>query len=252
MKEKKCISKNYSRNKKLIPQKIKKPLFSKRKQRFFYFKNRGHELSIKKLVLHTMNIKEFFNQLFSSEKNFPQQKEEIIYEQMEISEEEKLSGEVWANSIRKERLVELIHQKLIHQSSHQDDAVFKIDFIEGRSTFGFVCYYAEKIFSPADFQHFFEYLKEQVKAQGYVLQLSDSKTILKKDVAETKERHYLKPRFKLNDEQTKINQAYGNVTIEYFKINDKPDHLKFYLHYYHDHKYTEALIAEDLIVKVLG
>jgi hypothetical protein len=65
----------------------------------------------------------------------------------------------------------------------------------------------------------------------------------KGEEVETKEMHYLKPKRGFVEP---IDQRYGNVQIEYTKLNDIPTRIKLIANTYPDRKYKEAESFESL------
>jgi hypothetical protein len=108
-------------------------------------------------------------------------------------------------------------------------------------------------FNPAyrslDFEFLFDYLKGEVMGLGYSLANSDRQVKEKDDYIETVDKHYLKPSFQLVPGEL-CNQKYGNVLLEYVKINDEPSYLKVQVSIYSDRLYTKALSFDDFLTKV--
>ncbi len=98
---------------------------------------------------------------------------------------------------------------------------------------------------------YFDYLKERVLSLGYRSYMSDRKSYVRKGYAEYIERHYLKPKLHFQQGATKVEQLYGNITIECIKHNDEVQQLKFMCTNYRDHNYSEALDFYDLMERVL-
>lgn len=63
------------------------------------------------------------------------------------------------------------------------------------------------------------------------------------DLVETKEMHYLKPK---NDLTTPRDQKFGNVQIEYTRVNDEPTNIKLIANTYSDRAYQEPKDFEQL------
>jgi hypothetical protein len=115
---------------------------------------------------------------------------------------------------------------------------------------GFRILWHDSRFGNMEMQHLFDALKEEVLEAGYTLYMSDERQFLRKDYAETIQRHYCKPALKM--ENGKVNQLYGNVIIEYRLLDNEPYDLKFSVQFYHDHKYAHPLPWPQLLSKLTG
>jgi hypothetical protein len=63
----------------------------------------------------------------------------------------------------------------------------------------------------------------------------------------TTEKQYFKPPLSSTDFSTKIDQIFGNVSIEKVNINDKPSFLKVLVTVYSDHLYQDAKSFDQFI-----
>jgi len=100
------------------------------------------------------------------------------------------------------------------------------------------------------FNCFFDYLKDQVKNIAYQLNNSSRKIYDKPSYVETKEKYYLKPPLKAIEDNELFDQLYGNISIEYILIDEKPSYIKLVASIYSDRLYTKALPFEDLAKKL--
>ncbi|MBK9013497.1 MAG: hypothetical protein IPM82_05115 [Saprospiraceae bacterium] len=106
------------------------------------------------------------------------------------------------------------------------------------------------IYAREDAGHFFDLLKEKVLTLNYRNQLSDTRSWSEKDWVQTVERHYLKPRQNWEADK-KINQQFGNITIELILRNDSPHLLTFRATSYSDRLYADASDFHELMQAVL-
>lgn len=67
------------------------------------------------------------------------------------------------------------------------------------------------------------------------------------DQVKTTEKQYFKPPLSSADFSQKINQLYGNVSIEKVSIDDKPSFLKVLVTVYSDHLYQKAQPFDEFI-----
>lgn len=92
-------------------------------------------------------------------------------------------------------------------------------------------------------------LRDEVLELGYRLYMSDERQFLRDDYVETIERHYLKPAVELQG--GKVDQLFGNITIEYRLIDRQPYDLKLIVQYYHDHQFNAHLPYPQLLKAIL-
>ncbi|TAK30391.1 MAG: hypothetical protein EPO28_18805 [Saprospiraceae bacterium] len=174
----------------------------------------------------------------------------VIHELIERGAEELALYEGWKCSLVCRRLTEwLWHQYGIWQAlpGEVDET---IDFLDTPSCKGFAVHFHKTNYSRRDARHLFDYLKERVLTLPYRCQISDTRTYSQKDWVETVERHYLKPKPGFA-EPSKLNQRFGNVTIELTLRNDAVHNLKFRATSYNDHLYASAEDFKDLMQAVL-
>lgn len=67
------------------------------------------------------------------------------------------------------------------------------------------------------------------------------------DKVRTTEKQYYKPPLSNADFSKKIDQLYGNVSVEKVSINDKPSYLKVLVTVYSDHLYQDANSFDEFI-----
>lgn len=93
------------------------------------------------------------------------------------------------------------------------------------------------------FHYLFDYLAHKVKRLDYRLVTSKFTMEERGENVETKEMHYLKPK---HDFTTPRDQKYGNVQIEYIRVNDQPTRIKLIANTYSDRAYKEPKDFEQL------
>ncbi|MDW7692133.1 hypothetical protein R9C00_14670 [Flammeovirgaceae bacterium SG7u.111] len=105
-----------------------------------------------------------------------------------------------------------------------------------------------QLYTTHDFQHLFDYFKDQVLNIGYRLCVSDRKIYDRPNYVETVEKYYLKPPARKSYESSGLlDQVYGNIIIEHVLIDDKPSYIRFMANIYSDRLYTKALDFEELM-----
>ena len=184
-------------------------------------------------------------------KLFPQKgkiNEVLVHEVIKRSDQEKANFEKWkAGGDAKQWLEEFSRAYnytkldiqsecniLIHQTPYSNG--FALDF--------------KPSFTKAEFQHFFDLLKERVLALNYRPSGSDRRIIQKENHIEIREMHYLKPH--PGKSTVKANQRYGNIMIEHVTFNEKPQYIKLMANIYQDRLFTEALNFDDFVRAMLG
>lgn len=173
-----------------------------------------------------------------------------LHEMIVRTAAEKTDFEIWKGSLSHRRIMDWLNDQYAIWQVLPDDIDPAIDFLDTHSSKGFVVHLPKKEYPKQEVTFLFDYLKEQVLALGYKPQISDMRTWSEKSWVETVQRHYLKPRTTWAEEK-KINQRFGNVTIELSFRDDVPHHLKFRATSYTDHQYAEAEGFKELMQAVL-
>lgn len=169
---------------------------------------------------------------------------------IERSEAEKESYGNWLRSLVKRRLVGWLSDQYAIYRVLPQDIDEALDFLNTPSSKGFVIHFYKTNYNRREVTHFFDYLKEQIRELNYKVQLSDSRTYNRQAWVETVERHYLKPRPNF-EKGKKIDQRFGNVTIELVLRDDQVHQLKLQATTYQDHMYDKAREFRDLMQAVL-
>lgn len=174
-------------------------------------------------------IKDIFRAAESSSPTSP-----TIHELIERSEEDVAAYERWKNTSGPKRLLDwLTNQYRRHLDELSTDDT--LGFLTTPSSKGFVVYFREMNYTREEITHFFHYLRERVLTLDYRPDISDRRIFPRRDWVETQERHYLKPRVDFSD--VKMNQAFGNVMIEFELRNDVPHNLRLRATVYSDAMY---------------
>ncbi|MCB0637929.1 MAG: hypothetical protein KDC54_14975 [Lewinella sp.] len=158
----------------------------------------------------------------------------VIHELIQRSEEEQADFAQWKNSFVLRRLLDWLSDQYAVFRVAPGDIDEALDFLQTPSSNGFVIHFFKTNYSRREVTHFFDYLKERVKTLPYRTQLSDTRTYNRPNWVETIEKHYLKPRSD-REEGEKIDQQFGNITIELELRNDEVLNLRFRATHYQDH-----------------
>ncbi len=186
-------------------------------------------------------VKQLFKKSEESSSSNP-----FIHEVIKRKEEEKEDYIRWKKSLIKRRLIDWIRDQYAVYQVNPDHLDQSIDFLNTPSSNGFVIYFNQTNYNKEEITHLFDYMKEQVLQLNYKTYVSDRRIYNKKDWVENIDRHYLKPKpnFMANE---KLNQQFGNITIELLLRNENVVNLKFSATHYQDSKYKEVAEFSQLI-----
>lgn len=195
------------------------------------------------------SIWRYFKQLFrEAEQSTPANP--AVHEWITRSEEEKADYEHWKNTLDKRRLTDWLNDQYATYQVLPQETDEAIDFLDTPSSKGFVVYFLKTGYSKEETGYLFDYLKEQVLKLGYKTQLSDTRTYNRPDWVETVERHYLKPRKGLKKEE-KIDQLFGNITIEREFRDENIHNLRLSATAYNDRLYAPPQPFKELMQGIL-
>lgn len=187
-------------------------------------------------------IKQLFQTVEESSPSQPVLKAVIKRSEAELADYEK-----WKPGLSKRRLFDWIHNEYATYKIDPEHLDEGIDFIDVRATRGFAIHFYKLNYPLRDINHLFDLLKEQVRQIGYRPYTSDSRTYNRPSWVERLDRHYLKPPIKFLEDGVRIDQKFGNITIELLFRNDKPYQLKFSATSYNDRNYKKAESFDDLM-----
>ena len=179
-------------------------------------------------------FKKFFKEAEQSSGSNP-----VVHELIERSSAEKEALENWKGSLTCRRIFDFLADQYAMSRSMPEGVDRAITFLDTPSSKGFAFHYELTEYNRTDATHFFDLLKEKVLTLDYRPQMSDTRTWPEKDWVQTVERHYLKPRQRWAEEK-KIDQQFGNITIELTLRNDHPFKLTFRATHYSDRLYAPA------------
>ena len=193
-------------------------------------------------------FKEMWNQLFGKEKATPSN-QPVIHEVIERSETERQDYEKWKESARQAKQLTYVFDEYhkVQETKNLIGSTFY--YLDESSSKGFILNFRPDIFEPEEFQFYFDYLKERVREFDYKIYTSDVRSFVRAEYAEEIQRHYLKPRFRMDQKQ--MDQQFGNITITLVRQNDQPVYIQFICHRYADRNYTEATDYRMLIEQVI-
>lgn len=186
------------------------------------------------------NIKHLFTQV-------EDEKTPAIHETLERTEAEQEAYHHWKHSRESGRLMNFLKRRIEGFEPVEEDLSLDIQFVESPKTNGFVLHFDDNKLAEKDFQFLFDLLRDRIIIHDYRLYMSDSRQQMRNGQVHHTERHYLKPRLYNLSANDQVNQQFGNITLEYLRINGQPQHVKLIVNIYSDYKYTEARPYSDLL-----
>jgi hypothetical protein len=185
-------------------------------------------------------IDDIFKKLFPS-KEVPVK----VRENFTQTDNEKLHAKEWQESGEFRQALELINRNFQLKKAgvieHPEVHILNSPYANGFAiTF-------EAPFTEKTFTHLFFAFGEQILGLGYVRVSLDRKTEeIGKDV-KTTDKLYFKPPLRSVDLNNKIDQLYGNVSVEKVSINNSASYLKLLATVYSDHLYREAMPFDQFL-----
>jgi hypothetical protein len=201
-----------------------------------------------------MDLWQYMKDLFKAEQE-SNSKKPFIQEPLERDEVAVQSYDLWKRTLAKQRFLDWLNIQYATFVMSDETAIdTAIDFLNTPSAKGFVIHFDEQMHNRGDFIHLFDYLQERVLEMNYKKYMSDIRTYNKtrndNTWVETIQRHYLKPRFKVLEDNT-FDQRFGNIKIELFYRNDRIRNLQFSATRYSDRSYAEGNTFNDLMRELL-
>lgn len=186
-------------------------------------------------------------------KIFPKNQVVIPLQKFKLSrsEEEVKVQKYWEKSERcRDLLRDIDNAYQMAKAKIQDK--YLVHLLQTPTANGMAISFQENIFTKEEFFHLMDLFKNRLLMMNYTLQVSERTLQDKGSFVLTKEKYYLKPSiFKQIRSQEKINQRYGNVTLEVTLTDQKPQYLKVLSTIYFDRNFTEAKNFEDLLAILL-
>lgn len=190
----------------------------------------------------------FFDQVYS--KLFPTRKptgKSLVHEPIVRNQSYLKAYNFWKHSIPRKDLVSAIGNsyRLKEQGYVGQPDVHLLDT---RYSNGFAISYDDTL-DKKELQFLFDWFAEKIEQLGYKRSASDILIAEKENYVESKEKHYLKP---ITNNETPVEQKYGNIHIEYILIDDRPSYLKLVANVYSDRMYQTPQKFENLAEYLLG
>lgn len=191
-------------------------------------------------------MSDFFKNI--KDKFFPQKinnwHEPILHEAIRENEFDKIKLNQFINSDRCNFLIQTIAKNyLIAKNGELSENHIYIHKSNG--AYGFYLSYS-KSFTPDDFSFLAKYFRNKTMELPYTLYSSEKIVKEKAQNIEETEKYYLKPNIAF-DENQKMVQQFGNVLIEFVKIDNEPSYLKILVTFYNDNNFSKNLNADNFI-----
>ena len=191
-------------------------------------------------------FKNFFREAEQSSASRP-----ILREALERSPETKETFEDWKDTLVCRRIISSLAEGYAMYQSMPESVDRALTFLNTPSTKGFAIHFSQTDYSRQDASYLLDLFQGKVRLFNYRLQHSDTRTWSEKDWVQTVERYYLKPRQSWAEGQ-KIDQLFGNITIELTLRNDQPYLLTFRATCYSDRLYADAADFHELMQALLN
>jgi hypothetical protein len=188
-------------------------------------------------------IEDLLDKLFSGKSNHA-----IIRENFSITEEEEKEVAFWMLTEEGAGIF-----KMIYDNYHLKQANIvkspEIHIFHSSYANGFAITFGEPL-TAENFPKLFFGLGQRMLNLGYRKVSLERKTDLINDQVRTTEKFYLKPPVSADDLTAKINQLYGNISIEKIYLDNKPNYLKVLVTLYSDRQYHDAKPFDQLMDKL--
>jgi len=169
--------------------------------------------------------------------------EPMVSETLERSKNDKAGYKNWLQQNKHKELSQIYSLSYFLKKKHITCSA-NVHIFNSRSANAFSISCAAYI-DTKSFQHYFDYLKNTVISNGYILKRSDREIIDRTHYVETIDRHYLKfP--EVSELGDKCHQLYGHIMIEHITIDDKPSYIKLMTTYQTDSQYTDPISFDEL------
>jgi hypothetical protein len=186
----------------------------------------------------------FIDDIF--QKLFPTKKEPLkVKENFTQSDSEKLDSQEWMASEEFTVFLDLINKnfQLMKAGVEERPAVH---ILNSPYANGFAITF-EPPFTERIFSHLFFAFGDRILNLGYVKVSLDRKTEEVGEDVKVTDKQYFKPPLRSEDLNKKIDQLYGNVSVEKVSINNTPSYLKVLVTVYSDHLYQKAKPFDQFI-----
>lgn len=185
-------------------------------------------------------IDDLFGKLFPKRNTPLQVKENFVQ-----SSQDMLDLDIWLQSSECSYILDLVG-KNYHFKKANINAKPEVHTLNSPYANGFAVSY-DPPFNPETFSKLFFAFGRRMLALGYRQVSLDRKIEEINDKVKTTEKQYFKPPLKAEDFTSKIDQLYGNVSVEKVTIDNEPSFIKVLVTVYSDHLYQKAKPFDEFI-----
>jgi hypothetical protein len=170
---------------------------------------------------------------------FPKKAKSLfIKENFKQSDMERDAGADWVVSEEGRSILSLIEKNYHFKTSGMNNHP-EVHILNSPYANGFAVSYDSPL-NEKTFSYLFFAFGKRVLDLGYNQVSLDRKIEEVNDLVKTTEKQYFKPPLSNVDFSQKIDQLFGNISVEKVSINDKPSFLKVLVTVYSDHLYQDA------------
>lgn len=140
--------------------------------------------------------------------------------------------------------------KSYHYQKASLSSPLRVQLIGEEHVRGAIFFYDPSI-GAENFSFLYELLKDRVLTCGYTLHSRDKLEVRHERYTEQVEKHLLTPPASDVPGSSLCNQLYGNVLLDYVRVNQQPGYIRFVTNTYNDPFFSLPLPFNDLLEKVL-
>ena len=184
----------------------------------------------------------YINKLFKKQEQKSTRGNPVIHEQLSRDDKYVSEYNLWQRKETSSNYLTWLQKQ--YESYAEGNVNFDddVEFLNTPSKKGIIIY--NKGYHNGNLPYLFDLLRDRVKEEGYILNVSDRKVFHKNDIVKTIERYYLKPRLQMKKEGA--NQRFGNIEIDMNYNDDELKYLKVGVTTYNDRQYAKATSIDSL------
>ena len=190
-----------------------------------------------------MPFNEIFNRMFGLEKG------RATCTRLERSHRQKTAYAAWVKAQLYLNWTASFFKSYHYQKSNLQGPL-RVKLIQDTSVRGAIFFYDPNI-GARNFTYLFDFMKDRVHNLGYTLHSCDKLVVRHERYTEEIEKQTLTPPASDLSGTSLCNQLYGNVLLDYIRVNNHPGYIRFVVNMYNDPYFSKPLPFEDLLEKVL-
>lgn len=140
--------------------------------------------------------------------------------------------------------------KAYHYKKANITSQYRVQITQDEHIRGAVFFYDPGM-GPQNFTFFFDLLKDRVLLLGYSLHSCDKLEVRHERYLEQVEKQVLTPPASDLAGTSLCNQLYGNILLDFIKVNNKPGYIRLQTNVYNDPYFSKPLSFDELLEKVL-